>query len=66
MNTTRPSTTWASSDTARPASTATREIGSARKRSMIPVCTSSAMPTAIPMIGPNMPWANMPAIRYSR
>ena len=33
---------------------------------MIPVCTSSAMPTAIPMIGPNMPWANMPAIRYSR
>ena len=47
-------------------STAERAIGSDRKRSMIPLLTSSVMPIAVVAAANAMVWAKMPGMRYSR
>ena len=54
------------SDVVRPTSTAARDMGSDRNRSMMPFCRSSARPIAV-MPDPNITvCAKMPAMRYSR
>ncbi|MGX1154970.1 hypothetical protein RKD39_002548 [Streptomyces albogriseolus] len=50
----------------RPVSTAPRAIGRERKRSMSPLCMSSAMPAPAPAVAKVTVWAKMPAIRNSR
>jgi len=58
---------WVSrSATVRPASTAARDIGSDRKRSISPVLMSVTRATAVPGAVPAMPMPSMPPIRYSR
>ena len=50
----------------RPVSTAPRAMGSERKRSMRPLCMSSAMPAPAPAVAKVTVCAKMPAIRNSR
>ena len=50
--------------TVRPASTAARDIGSDRKRSISPLDMSVVSPTAVPGALPAMVMPNMPLIRY--
>ena len=50
----------------RPTSTAERDIGSDRNRSMMPLVMSSASPTPVNVEPKITVWAKMPAIRYSR
>ena len=50
----------------RPTSTADRDIGSERKRSMMPFWMSSAMPAPV-IVAPKITvWAKIPGIRNSR
>ena len=53
------------SDEVRPLSTAARDIGSDRKRSMSPFCTSSERPSAVTNPPKAIDWAMMPGIRKS-
>ena len=48
-----------------PTTTAERDIGSERKRSMIPFCMSSASPTPVKVEPKTTVWARIPAIRKS-
>ncbi len=50
----------------RPISTAERAIGSERKRSMMPLLTSSVIPIAVVTAAKTTVWAKMPGIRNSR
>ena len=50
----------------RPSRTAERDIGSDRKRSMMPFCMSSAMPAPVNVAPNTTVWAKIPAIRNSR
>ena len=43
-----------------------RDIGSDRKRSMIPFCMSSAMPAPVKVAPKTTVWAKIPAMRNSR
>jgi hypothetical protein len=49
-----------------PISTADRDIGSERKRSMMPFCMSSAMPAPVKVAPKMAVCAKIPAIRNSR
>ena len=49
----------------RPASTAPRDIGSERKRSIRPFLRSSASPSAVTKPPKDIVWATMPGIRKS-
>jgi hypothetical protein len=51
------------SENVRPASTAARDIGSERKRSIRPFFTSSESPRAV--TNPAIDWTTMPGIRTS-
>ncbi len=53
------------SDSVRPASTAGRAIGSERKRSIRPLCTSSLSPSAVTKPPKAMFWTMIPGIRKS-
>ena len=53
------------SENVRPASTAARDIGSERKRSISPLCTSSDSPRAVTKPPKAIDWAMMPGIRKS-
>src|SRR6187431_1323453 len=52
------------SDTVRPMSTAARDIGSERSRSIKPLLMSSARPTAVNDEPNTSDWAKIPGIRY--
>ncbi|SLJ46083.1 Uncharacterised protein [Mycobacteroides abscessus subsp. abscessus] len=54
------------SDNVRPISTAMRDIGSARIRSMMPFCRSPARPTVVKAALKATVWVKMPASRNSR
>ena len=54
------------SESDRPSITASRDMGSDRNRSMMPVDMSCANPTAVEPIVPNIVIANMPGMRNSR
>ena len=49
----------------RPISTAARDIGSERNRSMMPFCISSASPAPVNVAPKMTVWAKMPGIRNS-
>jgi hypothetical protein len=53
------------SDDVRPSSTAARDIGSERKRSISPLCTSSVRPSAVTKPPKAIDWTMMPGIRKS-
>ena len=53
------------SDDVRPASTAARDIGSERKRSIRPFLTSSDRPSAVTNPPNAIDWTMMPGIRKS-
>ena len=50
----------------RPISTAARDIGSDRNRSMMPFCMSSARPAPVVVDTKMTVWAKIPGIRNSR
>ena len=54
------------SDRVRPISTAIRDIGSVRIRSMMPFCRSLARPTVVNAALKATVWVKMPASRNSR
>jgi hypothetical protein len=51
------------SENVRPVSTAERDIGSERNRSMIPLLMSSVMPMAVVAAAKTIVWAKIPGIR---
>ena len=53
------------SEMVRPVSTAERDIGSERKRSISPFCTSSESPSAVTKPPNAIDWAMIPGIRKS-
>ena len=53
------------SDDVRPASTAARDIGSERNRSIRPLCTSSVSPSAVTNPPNAIDWTMIPGIRKS-
>ena len=53
------------SENVRPASTAARDIGRERKRSMSPFCTSSESPSAVTKPPKAIDWTMIPGIRKS-
>ena len=53
------------SEKVRPVSTAARDMGSERKRSMSPLWTSSESPSAVTNPPKAIDWAMMPGIRKS-
>ena len=55
----------AMSEIVRPVSTAARDIGSERKRSIRPFCTSSDNPRAVVKPPKAIDWAMIPGIRKS-
>ena len=64
--TTSTMTLLTTSERVRPVSTADGAIGSDRKRSMMPFCTSSASPAPVVVAPKITVWAKIPAIRNSR
>ena len=57
---------YTTSLTVRPTSSALRDIGSARKRLMMPFWMSSARPAPVKVAPNTTVWAKIPAIRNSR
>ena len=53
------------SEAVRPTSTAERDMGSDRNRSMMPFCMSSAMPAPVNVAPKTTVWAKMPPTRNS-
>ena len=66
LRTTRTRICRVASAKVRPSSTAGGDIGSARNRSMRPLCMSSARPTVLDAAAKATVWPKMPGMRYWR